>query len=59
MGAAYAATDLVISRSGAMAIAELCVTKSGRVCALPLRGGRPSTANAQSLVNKGRHIDTR
>ncbi len=31
MGLAYAAADVVISRSGAMAIAELCVVKKPAV----------------------------
>ncbi|HNA00336.1 MAG TPA: undecaprenyldiphospho-muramoylpentapeptide beta-N-acetylglucosaminyltransferase [Ferruginibacter sp.] len=54
---AYAAADLVISRSGAMAIAELCVTKKAAVFVpFPYAAEDHQTANAQSLVNKGAGI---
>jgi len=50
---AYAAADLVISRSGAMAIAELCVQKKPVVFVpYPFAAEDHQTANAQSLVNK-------
>ena len=50
---AYAAADVVISRSGAMAIAELCVTgKPSIFVPYPFAAEDHQTANAQSLVNK-------
>ena len=50
---AYAAADLVISRSGAMAIAELCVMKKAVVfIPFPFAAEDHQTVNAQSLVNK-------
>jgi UDP-N-acetylglucosamine--N-acetylmuramyl-(pentapeptide) pyrophosphoryl-undecaprenol N-acetylglucosamine transferase len=50
---AYAAADLVISRSGAMAIAELCVTgKAVIFVPFPFAAEDHQTVNAQSLVNK-------
>ncbi len=50
---AYAAADLVISRSGAMAIAELCVSKKPVVFVpFPFAAEDHQTANAQNLVNK-------
>ncbi len=49
---AYAAADLVISRSGAMAIAEICVSKKPAVFVpFPFAAEDHQTANAQSLVN--------
>ena len=57
MGNAYAAADLVISRSGAMAIAELCIMKKPAVFVpFPFAAEDHQTVNAQSLVNKGAGI---
>lgn len=54
---AYAAADLVISRSGAMAIAELCLVKKPAVFVpYPFAAEDHQTANAQSLVNKNAAI---
>lgn len=54
---AYAAADLVISRSGAMAIAELCVMKKPVVFVpFPFAAEDHQTVNAQSLVNKNAGI---
>jgi UDP-N-acetylglucosamine--N-acetylmuramyl-(pentapeptide) pyrophosphoryl-undecaprenol N-acetylglucosamine transferase len=54
---AYAAADLVISRSGAMAIAELCVAKKPVVFVpFPFAAEDHQTANAQNLVNKNAGI---
>ncbi len=54
---AYAAADLVISRSGAMAITELCVTKKPVVFVpFPFAAEDHQTANAQNLVNKNAGI---
>ena len=54
---AFAAADLVISRSGAMAIAELCVMKKPVVFVpYPFAAEDHQTVNAQSLVNKGAGI---
>jgi UDP-N-acetylglucosamine--N-acetylmuramyl-(pentapeptide) pyrophosphoryl-undecaprenol N-acetylglucosamine transferase len=53
MELAYAAADIVISRSGAMSVAELCVTKKPVVFVpFPFAAEDHQTANAQSLVNK-------
>ncbi len=53
MECAYAAADLVISRSGAMAIAELCVMKKAVVFVpFPFAAEDHQTVNAQNLVNK-------
>jgi len=50
---AYAAADLVISRSGAMAIAELCVMQKPVVFVpYPHAAEDHQTVNAQNLVNK-------
>ncbi len=50
---AYAAADLVISRSGAMAIAELCVMKKPVIFVpFPYAAEDHQTVNAQNLVNK-------
>lgn len=50
---AYAAADVVISRSGAMAIAELCVVKKPAVLVpFPFAAEDHQTVNAQHLVNK-------
>lgn len=54
---AYAAADLVISRSGAMAIAELSVMKKATVFVpYPYAAEGHQTANAQNLVNKNAGI---
>ena len=50
---AFSAADTVISRSGAMSIAELCVAKKATVFVpFPHAAEDHQTANAQSLVNK-------
>ena len=50
---AYAAADVVISRSGAMAISELCVMgKPVIFVPYPFAAEDHQTANAQNLVNK-------
>ena len=50
---AYAAADMVISRSGAMAIAELCVVKKPVLFVpYPFAAEDHQTANAKTLVNK-------
>jgi UDP-N-acetylglucosamine--N-acetylmuramyl-(pentapeptide) pyrophosphoryl-undecaprenol N-acetylglucosamine transferase len=50
---AYAAGDVVISRSGAIAIAELCVVKKPVVFVpFPFAAEDHQTVNAQHLVNK-------
>jgi len=54
---AYAAADMVISRSGAMAIAELCVMKKAVIFVpFPYAAEGHQTVNAQSLVNKNAGI---
>ncbi len=54
---AYAAADLVISRSGAMAIAELCVMKKAVIFVpFPFAAEDHQTVNAQNLVNKNAGI---
>ena len=54
---AYAAADMVISRSGAMAIAELCVVKKPVVFVpFPFAAEDHQTVNAQNLVNKNAGI---
>ena len=50
---AYAASDIVISRAGAIAIAELCVMKKPTLFApYPFAAEDHQTVNAMSLVNK-------
>jgi UDP-N-acetylglucosamine--N-acetylmuramyl-(pentapeptide) pyrophosphoryl-undecaprenol N-acetylglucosamine transferase len=50
---AFAAADIVISRSGAMSIAELCVAQKPVVFVpFPFAAEDHQTANAQNLVNK-------
>ena len=50
---AYTAADMVISRSGAMAIAELCVMKKPVMFVpYPFAAEDHQTVNAQNLVNK-------
>jgi UDP-N-acetylglucosamine--N-acetylmuramyl-(pentapeptide) pyrophosphoryl-undecaprenol N-acetylglucosamine transferase len=54
---AFAAADMVISRSGAMSIAELCVVKKPVVFVpFPFAAEDHQTVNAQSLVNKNAGI---
>lgn len=53
MEMAYAAADVVISRSGAMAVTELCVvTKPAIFVPFPFAAEDHQTANAMALVNK-------
>jgi UDP-N-acetylglucosamine--N-acetylmuramyl-(pentapeptide) pyrophosphoryl-undecaprenol N-acetylglucosamine transferase len=53
MDYAYAAADIVVSRAGAMAIAELCVVKKPVVFVpYPFAAEDHQTVNAQMLVNK-------
>ena len=52
MSAAYSAADYVVSRSGAMAVAEICIT--GKTCVFvpyPHAAEDHQTFNAMSLVN--------
>lgn len=50
---AYAAADMVVSRSGAMSVAELCVVKKPVVFVpYPFAAEDHQTVNAQQLVNK-------
>ncbi len=50
---AYAAADIVISRSGAMAIAELCLVKKPVIFVpYPFAAEDHQTANAKELVNR-------
>jgi UDP-N-acetylglucosamine--N-acetylmuramyl-(pentapeptide) pyrophosphoryl-undecaprenol N-acetylglucosamine transferase len=50
---AYAAADVVVSRAGAMSVAELCVAKKPVVFVpFPFAAEDHQTANAQNLVNK-------
>ena len=54
---AYAAADVVISRSGAMAIAELCVQKKAALFVpYPFAAEDHQTVNATNLVNKNAGI---
>jgi UDP-N-acetylglucosamine--N-acetylmuramyl-(pentapeptide) pyrophosphoryl-undecaprenol N-acetylglucosamine transferase len=54
---AYAAADLVISRSGAMSIAELCVMEKAVIFVpFPFAAEDHQTVNAQNLVNKNAGI---
>ncbi|ULQ56539.1 undecaprenyldiphospho-muramoylpentapeptide beta-N-acetylglucosaminyltransferase [Flavihumibacter rivuli] len=53
MDQAYAAADVVISRAGAMAIAEICVTKKPAVLVpYPFAAEDHQTVNARNLVEK-------
>jgi UDP-N-acetylglucosamine--N-acetylmuramyl-(pentapeptide) pyrophosphoryl-undecaprenol N-acetylglucosamine transferase len=54
MSAAYTAADLVVSRSGAMAVAEICIT--GKACVFvpyPFAAEDHQTFNAMNLVKEG------
>ncbi|MDQ3278295.1 MAG: undecaprenyldiphospho-muramoylpentapeptide beta-N-acetylglucosaminyltransferase [Bacteroidota bacterium] len=54
MQRAYAAADIVISRAGAMAIAELCLVKKPVLFVpYPFAAEDHQTVNAQALVQKG------
>lgn len=54
MQQAYAAADFVVSRAGAMAIAELCLVKKPVLFVpYPFAAEDHQTVNAQSLVQKG------
>ncbi len=54
---AFAAADIVISRSGAMSIAELCVVKKPVVFVpFPFAAEDHQTVNAKNLVNKNAGI---
>lgn len=54
METAFAAADVVISRSGAMSIAELCVAAKPVVFVpFPFAAEDHQTANARNLVDKG------
>ena len=53
MDKAYAAADVMISRSGAMSVAEICVVKIPAVFVpYPFAAEDHQTANAMQLVNK-------
>lgn len=53
MDKAYAAADVVISRSGAMAVAELCLAKKAAIFVpYPLAAEDHQTANAKHLVDR-------
>ena len=53
MEMAYAAADIVVSRAGAMSVAELCVSgKPAIFVPYPLAAEDHQTANAQFLVNR-------
>ena len=57
MEMAYAAADVVISRAGAMAVTELCVTgKPSVFVPFPLAAEDHQTVNAKYLVQKGAAI---
>jgi UDP-N-acetylglucosamine--N-acetylmuramyl-(pentapeptide) pyrophosphoryl-undecaprenol N-acetylglucosamine transferase len=54
MAHAYAAADLVVSRAGAMTIAELCITgKPAVFVPYPFAAEDHQTVNAMNLVEKG------
>jgi undecaprenyldiphospho-muramoylpentapeptide beta-N-acetylglucosaminyltransferase len=54
---AYAAADVVVSRAGAMSVAELCVVKKPVVFVpYPFAAEDHQTANAQNLVNRNAGI---
>ena len=53
MSIAYAASDIVVSRAGAMAVAEICVVKKPVIFVpYPFAAEDHQTANAVELVNK-------
>jgi UDP-N-acetylglucosamine--N-acetylmuramyl-(pentapeptide) pyrophosphoryl-undecaprenol N-acetylglucosamine transferase len=54
MNAAYTAADLVISRSGAMSVTELCLTAKPVIFVpFPFAAEDHQTANAKALADKG------
>ena len=54
MSAAYTAADIVVSRSGAMAVSEISITgKAAVFVPYPFAAEDHQTFNAMSLVNKG------
>ena len=54
---AYAAGDVLISRSGAMSVSEICVVKKPAVFVpFPFAAEDHQTVNAQTLVNKNAAI---
>jgi undecaprenyldiphospho-muramoylpentapeptide beta-N-acetylglucosaminyltransferase len=54
---AYAAADIVVSRAGAMSVAELCVVKKPVVFVpYPFAAEDHQTANAQNMVNRNAGI---
>lgn len=54
MEKAYAAADIVVSRSGAISVAELCVVKQAVIFVpFPYAAEDHQTANANRLVSKG------
>ncbi len=54
MDAAYAAADMVVSRAGALAIAELCIAAKPVIFVpYPFAAEDHQTSNARSLVEKG------
>ena len=60
MDKAYAAADVVVSRSGAMSVSELCAAKKAVVFVpFPFAAEDHQTANAQYLVNKDAAIMVR
>lgn len=57
MDYAYAAADLVVSRAGAIAIAEICATRKASILVpYPLAAEDHQTANAMTLVKEGAAI---
>lgn len=57
MNAAYTASDLVISRSGAMSVTELCLTAKPVIFVpFPFAAEDHQTANAKALADKGAAI---
>jgi UDP-N-acetylglucosamine--N-acetylmuramyl-(pentapeptide) pyrophosphoryl-undecaprenol N-acetylglucosamine transferase len=57
MDQAYAAADIVISRAGAMAIAELCITgKPAVLVPFPFAAEDHQTHNARQLADRGAGI---
>ena len=55
---AYAAADIVVARSGAMTVAELCVAKKPVLFVpYPFAAEDHQTVNAMQLVNKNAAID--
>ena len=57
MDYAYAIADVVVSRAGAIALAEICATgKPSVLVPFPLAAEDHQTVNAMHLVNKGAAI---